>query len=69
MTLIIGHAVLFVLAGLSGYLLTTDRRDTLGFILLIVASALGLFLLHGWALLTVVAGAILGARINRKVET
>ncbi|AGA91326.1 hypothetical protein Thimo_2602 [Thioflavicoccus mobilis 8321] len=65
--ILIGHAVLFLLSGLSGYLMAAERSDTQGFFLLIGSAAAGFFLLGWTALLLVIAGVFIGTRIaNRR---
>ncbi len=63
---LIGHAVLLLLAGVSGYLLTTGRADTIGMLLLFVSALAGIFLLDWWAFLTVFLGAYLGGKIQTR---
>ena len=67
--ILIGHAVLFLLSGLSGYLMANEQKDTLGFFLLIGSAAVGLFLLGWTALLLVIVGVFLGTRIKERHST
>lgn len=59
----IGHAVLFFLAGFTGFLFNADRGSSLGIFLLIGLPVAGVYFLGWWALLTFVVGTIFGGRV------
>lgn len=59
----IGHAVLFFFAGFTSFLVNADRRSALGIFLLIGLPIVGVYFLGWWALLTFIAGAIVGGRV------
>lgn len=67
--ILVGYAVLFVLAVLAGYLLNTDRGEKFGLLLLAVSAIAGIYFVNWWSLLAILAGAILGGRIPQSPKT
>ena len=59
---LLANAVLFFMAGFTGYLLNADRGSSLGIFLLISLPIAGVYFLGWWALLTFIVGAIFGGR-------
>ncbi len=64
MTFIV-NAVLFFLAGFTGYLLNADRGSSLGIFLLIGLPVAGIYFLGWLALLTFVFGIAFGGMVFR----
>ena len=59
----LGNALLFFLAGFTGYLMNADRGNSFGVFLLIALPIAGVYFLGWWALLTFIVGAIMGGRV------
>ncbi len=59
----IGNAVLFFLAGFTGYLLNADRGNAFGIFLLIGLPVAGVYFLGWWAFVVFLGGTIFGARV------
>ena len=60
---LLGHAFLFFISGFAQYLLSVDRGNNFGVLLMLALPIVGVYFLGWWALLTYFAGLLMGAKV------
>lgn len=60
---LLGHALLFFIAGFAQYLLSADKGNNFGVFLMIALPIGGVYLLGWWALVSYFIGLMVGAKV------